>query len=182
MAPNVRAHEGADRDHVRPARAKVVEGARDELGTETATLEPRLDLGVHEGDGIRAQPVPELADHVAVEQQLVAQLVAVVADRALRAFGTHPPTLAQAALLTRRASSARTRAISLPYSWSSPSSAPRLCRSSRTSTRPLSCRTRSSTAVKPPPRARRQFPRAAAPEPQAARGRARAARLRPAAR
>src|SRR5690242_16355650 len=86
---------GADRNDPLAARTQVAQRALDKLGGEAPTLVARIDLRVHERDGIALDAVADLADPASVDQQLVAQLRPVVAHR--RGFGRrHSATTALA--------------------------------------------------------------------------------------
>jgi len=79
MAIEVREYERADRNDVQAACTDVVERSRDELRAEAATFQARVDVGVDERHGIRKAPVENRSAHLAVDEQLVAQLRRVVA-------------------------------------------------------------------------------------------------------
>src|SRR5262245_1530068 len=64
--------ERADRYDMEAALAQVAQRALDQAGGEPVSLVALIDLRVHERDGAGFDAVADLADHLAVEEQLVA--------------------------------------------------------------------------------------------------------------
>src|SRR5215471_1704162 len=77
---DIAADERTDRDGMKPMCANVVERAGDQTASETLPLERRRDLGVHERNAIGRAPVEDLARNLAVDDELVAPCLRVVAD------------------------------------------------------------------------------------------------------